>query len=1325
MLHLTCYEFGLFGFVVYFFPFLLLICVNECQVHCFDLVSFLRVVKYSVCVFQAVESKTAVPVATATSSESSKPVLYAALPKTTQERHQSHVQDTQKSSQRPNNATDANGGSIIELHVTFPAVTQENKQSAAAHKNHQLGFGCKRHQSDITQNNLQSGGAHWNKQSAFTHENHQFGAACGNQQSSDACQIQQSEAAHENHPSEAVCRNQQSAVAGENCQSGTAYRSQQSEVGRENHQSRAACKNQQLAVASEKNQLENEGKSEDSVVAHDDCRSGVTCKNLPTQQKCSVTSDSTATFPAVVQANQSTRDSRDTQQKQSVSAGTTGSSVPVLNTNLETVVWEKESSGVANENSQTQQVPSCGSGSNDSSIPKLHTKIPAVKSENNLTQQKLTVSSNSTGNSLTQLNLTFQTVAHENQQSDIVCRNHEMQRKLNVTSDNSKSSVSAVNVAHPAAVQLNNQSGVVHDHQQSDNVCRDHTTRHELSATSDIRLTGNSVQVLNVNFLSLAQENQQSGFACRNQQQMVSCGQYQSAVPCESCHSVQRTSGTVGAGRSSLPGLQMAYPAVTCEKYKSEQKLNVSVSSMTRNSAPGLLTTCPTTGYQNQEAAPRPLASSSLLVRPPLHVPVSHQVTYSQSQPAPHPQGHSIVLHRHPIKGAHPPLSSSHSKFSSLSRPSVRPQLPHMPQPTLYPQLSPVSQTALKSQLLSVSQTSPHFQSSPVSQESPHSQSEVTAETSPHFHSLPKPQTAPHYESLSPHSQSLIITQKFPHLPLHHTSPNSQSLPVSQISPNSRSFPVPQTSAHVHPPVVYPASPHTQNSQLIQISHTSAHSHLSPVSQSAPQSQSLPFFQTSHSQPGVALHPAVDHQALQVPQQSPTKPQPLQVPTDELRRTANLPHSSVEMLAVQSKTMPPPPQRQNILPKPPESGGSHMPVPVLSKCTSPQATPDPITVHSVESPSDVSIITQFRSVQQSSVATQEPHAVISSTSNRLRSSTVEECPIDLSIGKQKSEDEGKNKQLISGTSIVLPLCQHIEQNSHGQHSTSPRHHQGRSEIQPSVVHNLSSEEHNVTDNTGILHHNYRMPHSHTSQLQSAKNSGHQQQLQTALQMGSKVRDPVLTASVSTAGNSTGKDGLGRQHDGHRMSEPESSHRHKRFEILRDRNVDSGSVLHRRHVQVPEHHEMPHYSQHSVHQYHTHTLMPSSSHVPAYHKTVVHGLQSEQQQGNHTAELHTASAVSSRRDMYWSANKQVSSTAAVAPDQPSQDACSLAGEHSHTRSQLVCGRCNQAARFMCSACHNEWYCSSECQVSLLSLECAFSSSFTFVLCGKHELLVYLP
>jgi hypothetical protein len=49
---------------------------------------------------------------------------------------------------------------------------------------------------------------------------------------------------------------------------------------------------------------------------------------------------------------------------------------------------------------------------------------------------------------------------------------------------------------------------------------------------------------------------------------------------------------------------------------------------------------------------------------------------------------------------------------------------------------------------------------------------------------------------------------------------------------------------------------------------------------------------------------------------------------------------------------------------------------------------------------------------------------------------------------------------------------------------------------------------------------------------------------------------------------------------------------------------------------------------------------------------------------------------------------------------------VTGEHSHTRSQLVCGRCKQTARFMCSACHNEWYCSSECQVSSLKFQMCF-------------------
>lgn len=886
---------------------------------------------------KAVEPRTAFPAATAASSESSKTILHVAFPTTAQERHQPLVQDTQKSAQRPYNTAGANGSSMTDFHTILPVITQEFNQSAAACGNHQLGVGCKHPQSNITQNNLQSGGACWNKQSAFTHENHpskvarenhQFGAACRNQQSYDACQSQGSEVASDNHPSEAACKNQQSAAAGENSQSGAAYKSQQSEVGHENHQSGAACKNEELPIACENNQLENEGKSEDSAVAHDHCHSGVTCKNFVTHQKCSVTSDSTvtsiqglsATFPAVVQANQqleSTHDSHKIQQKQNISSDSTGSSVPVLNKTLKTVMWEKESSGVANENSQTQQVPSCSSGSTDSSIPKLHTKITIDKSENNLTQQKLTVSSNSTGNSLTQLNLTFPALAHENHQSDIVSKNHEKQQKLNVTSDNTRSSVSALNVTLPAAVPVNKQSGVGCDNEQSENACRNHTTRHEPSATSDNRLTGSSVPGLNVTFSGLAQENQQSGFPCRNQRQRDACGQHQSAVPFENCQSVQRTSGTVDVSRSPIPVLHMAYPTVTCEKYQSEQQHNVSVRSMTRNSAPELLTTHPTTGYQNQEAVPRPLPPSPLLFQPPLPIPVSHQITHSQRQPAPHLQTQPVVLHPHPVKSAHPPLSPSHSKFVLVAWPSVHPQLPYMPWPLLYPQL-PVSQAALKSQLSSVSQTS-HFQSSPISRESPHSQSVVTSGTSPHCHSLSKTQTAPHYES---------------------------------------------------------------------------------------------------------------------------------------------------------------------------SSG--------------------------ESPSVVSDVTQFRSVQQSSLITQEPHVMKPSTSNGLQSSTVEEYPIDLSIGKQKSAVETTVPPLCqrTDTSIIPPLCQRKEQNNPGQHSTSPRHHQGRSEVQASVVQSLRPEG-----------HNYRMRHSHMTQLQSAQTSGHKQQPQTSKQTDTTGNYPLLAALVFTADNSAGEGGV--------------------------------------------------------------------------------------------------------------------------------------------------------------------------------------------------------
>jgi hypothetical protein len=63
------------------------------------------------------------------------------------------------------------------------------------------------------------------------------------------------------------------------------------------------------------------------------------------------------------------------------------------------------------------------------------------------------------------------------------------------------------------------------------------------------------------------------------------------------------------------------------------------------------------------------------------------------------------------------------------------------------------------------------------------------------------------------------------------------------------------------------------------------------------------------------------------------------------------------------------------------------------------------------------------------------------------------------------------------------------------------------------------------DNCGTLCLNCRMPHSYTSQLQSAQNSEHQQQLQTSMERDSEESSGA--ALVFTADNSTGKCGLGK------------------------------------------------------------------------------------------------------------------------------------------------------------------------------------------------------
>jgi hypothetical protein len=112
--------------------------------------------------------------------------------------------------------------------------------------------------------------------------------------------------------------------------------------------------------------------------------------------------------------------------------------------------------------------------------------------------------------------------------------------------------------------------------------------------------------------------------------------------------------------------------------------------------------------------------------------------------------------------------------------------------------------------------------------------------------------------------------------------------------------------------------------------------------------------------------------------------------------------------------------------------------------------------------------------------------------------------------------------------------------------------------------------------------------------------------------------------------------------------------------------------------------------------------------------VVHGLRSGQQQRNHTSEIHTASAVLSRKERCLLDEMQASTTT-VAPHQPSQDADSQL---------LLCGHCRQIARFTCAACHNEWYCSGECQVSSQSLEYSFSSNFTFIFSEKHKPRLHL-
>jgi hypothetical protein len=419
---------------------------------------------------------------------------------------------------------------------------------------------------------------------------------------------------------------------------------------------------------------------------------------------------------------------------------------------------------------------------------------------------------------------------------------------------------------------------------------------------------------------------------------------------------------------------------------------------------------------------------------------------------------------------------------------------------------------------------------------------------------------------------------------------------------------------------------------------------------------------------------------------------------------------------VQNEAMPPPSLRQQrVLPKPPQLVGSHIPVSVHSRYTSPQAAPALITVHSRQSDSYMSVIPRCSSLQQPSAISQEPHVAIvsSSTSLRLPSSTVEECPIDLSISKRKSLSEDKNKPSASVISTAVQLHTNNEQNVIGLSSTSPRHHQLRSQNQLSDSHNPAPKECCVTNQPGSLHRDQRMSQSHISQHISTGNSRHQQQIQASTEAGNK-KIPSHAASVSTANLTTGNCRLGMKPSIHPASVPGSSDGNKHFETPHDQNIDGNGVTHREHVHVSTHGTM-HYSHHpmrSAHKYHTHGSIPGNSYIPVYHEKVLHGLQSEQQQKNHIVGLHTTSAAGSDRDRYWSANKQISPAAALTPDQFSQDTHSVEGDHYRPHSHLVCGRCSQTARFMCSACHNQWYCSSDCQVGSCNLRVIFQFQFDF-------------
>lgn len=1268
--------------------------------------------------FQAVQPRPAVPSATAAATRNSIPKLQEKLPPFAHERHQVPViQDNHQSAQRPSDNADDNGSSTQELQITLPSVTQENQKSPTASEKHEPGATGDNHHSEdvyenhklrVPQNSFQSGVTRLIKQSVAAHENHQSVVAYENPQSGDAPENLQSSVAHENPQLGASSKTQQSADVCGNCQSG------------------AHCKNQQTSGACENHQLEVDCENKESALAHEYHQPGFTHKIDLIKQNSSIASDGTGNaipgsnklFPAVMQVNQESGvtckhkqletacENHKTQERVKISSDSTRSSVPGLTAALSAAVQENEQSGVAHENSQTQLIPH-SSDSAESSMPELHTTIPVVVRENNLAQRKLNVSSNSIGKSVPGLNGTFPAVAHKNQQSDVACRNQKTQEEQNVTSDSTRNSIPGLNTTFPAAVPVNQQPELENKNQQSEIAPRNHKMQQKQDITADI--AGSSASGLNATFPAVVSVNKQSGVECKNEQPEVACEHYQSSVPCETHQFAQRPSTIIDISRNSIPGLNMTYPKVSCEKHQSEQMLNATVTTI-KNSVPALLTSHRTVGHQNREPIQRPLSPPPppLPARSPLPVPLSlpqrpspvqtlpmsHQVTHSQSQPVPFLQTHSVVLHPHhasimqsrqhsqTLTAVHPPLPQLHPKLFSVPLPSIHPQFSYMPRPTLYPQLSPMPQAALQSQSISLSQISPRFQLLPNSQASPHSQSPAS-QASQYSQSLTKSQT-------DPHSHSLPVSQIFPRsqvLPLSQASQNSQSMPLPQISPHSQSLPISQALPHSHSLPVSQTSPHSRS---LQLSRTSAHPHLSPVSPVCPHSQSLQLSQTSAcSQPGSASQP-LHQQRLKVPLHSPSGTQPFRLSSDQQRSTENIPQSSI----VQNEAMLPPSLiRQRVLPKSLHSVGSHTPVSVhsTSRCTSHQTASAPTTVHSRQSDSYMSVIPRGSVLQQPSVISQEPHVAItsSSTSLSLPSSTVEECPIDLSICKRKSLSEDKKKPPSSVTSTVVQLDMNDEHNVVGLSSTSPRHHQ-RSQDQPSDIHNPTPEECSVTNHSGLLHRDQKISQSHVSRHVSTENLRHQQQIQASPETGNQRKIPSHVTSVSTTDLATGNYRLGMKPSIHPVTVAGSSDGKKRFETPHDQNIDNDSVMHRQHVHVSTHHGAMHYSHHPV----CSALgpVPRSSYIPVYHETVLHGLQSEEQQRTRIAGLRTAGAVASDRDRYWSANKQIPPTAALTPNSHTVE-----GDHYQRHSRLVCGRCGQTARFMCSACHNQWYCSSDCQV----------------------------